>query len=76
MPPQFEISLDDVLAAAKALAAHERRSVGEVISELARQSLRRPEGGGERNGVPLLSAAPGAFRVTLEMINALRDERP
>ena len=32
---------DDVLAAAKELAAAERKSVGEVISALARRALRR-----------------------------------
>lgn len=65
---------DDVLGAAKAIAAQQRRSVGEVISELARRSLRRPQGGGERNGIPLLSPRPDAPPVTLETVNALRDE--
>lgn len=65
---------DDVLAAAKALAAQRNRSVGEVISELARNSLRRPQGGGERNGIPLLPAKQNKILVTLEMVNALRDE--
>lgn len=67
---------DDVLGAAKAIAAQQRRSVGEVISELARRSLRRPQGGGERNGIPLLSPRPDAPPVTLEIVNALRDELP
>ncbi|PRD42887.1 CopG family transcriptional regulator [Phyllobacterium phragmitis] len=67
---------DDVLIAAKAMAAQQRRSVGEVISDLARRSLRRPQRGGERNGVPLLSPRPDAPPVTLEIVNALRDELP
>jgi hypothetical protein len=33
---------DDVLIAAKAHAAREKRSLGAVISELARESLQRP----------------------------------
>jgi hypothetical protein len=33
---------DDVLIAAKAHAAREKRSLGSVISELARESLQRP----------------------------------
>ncbi|PDT28044.1 CopG family transcriptional regulator, partial [Rhizobium sp. L9] len=37
---------DDVLIAAKAMAAQQHRSVGEVISELARRSLRRPPSSG------------------------------
>ncbi len=31
---------DDVLAAAKSLASQQRKSLGEVISDLARQALR------------------------------------
>lgn len=67
---------DDVLVAAKALAAQRNRSVGDIISELARNSLHRPRGGGERNGIPLLSPRPDAAPVTLETVNALRDELP
>ena len=66
---------DDVLSAAKKLADQQRRSVGEVISDLARQGLRRPVAGGERNGVPLLSPRSDAL-VTLDIVNALRDEMP
>jgi hypothetical protein len=65
---------DDVLVAAKAMARQQDRSVGEVISDLARRSLRRPQAGGERNGIPLLSPRPDAPPVTLETVNALRDE--
>ena len=67
---------DDVLAAAKAVAAREGRSVGEVISELARRSLHRPVKSKERNGIPLLPADPKGALVTLETVNALRDELP
>ena len=35
---------DDVLYAVKSLARRQRRSVGEVISELARQALQTPVG--------------------------------
>ena len=66
---------DDVLSAAKKLADQQHRSVGEVISDLARQSLRRPATGGERNGIPLLSPRGDAM-VTLDIVNALRDEMP
>jgi hypothetical protein len=53
-----------------------RRSVGEIISELARNSLRQSNGGesgGERNGIPLLPSRAKAS-VTLEIVNSLRDE--
>lgn len=69
---------DDVLAAAKHLAQREQRSVGEVISALARQGLSRSARGvrAERNGIPLLPGSKHARPVTLELVNQLRDELP
>ena len=68
---------DDVLAAAKELAAREGKSVGEVISTLAREALRpKRTGRRTRNGVPLLPVRSGSKRVTLELVNQLRDELP
>ncbi len=68
---------DDVLAAAKELAAREGKSVGEVISTLAREALRpKRTGRRTRNGVPLLPLRSGSKRVTLELVNQLRDELP
>ncbi|WP_420959704.1 CopG family transcriptional regulator [Brucella sp. IR073] len=67
---------DDVLVAAKAMADQQNKSVGEVISDLARRSLRRAPVRGERNGIPLLTPRPDAPPVTLEIVNALRDELP
>jgi hypothetical protein len=66
---------DDVLAAAKELAAMERKSVGEVISVLARNALRpSPSSGATRNGIPLLPLRPGAPRVTSELVRQLQEE--
>ncbi len=68
---------DDVLAAAKGLAARQRKSIGEVISALARQALHPAVSYHEtRNGVPLLPQRPDAVPVTLELVNQLRDELP
>ena len=69
---------DDVLAAAKHLAEREHKSVGEVISSLARHGLTRGTRGGrsERNGIPLLPSRKAAVPVTLELVNQLRDEQP
>jgi hypothetical protein len=65
---------DDVLNAAKAIAELTHKSVGEVVSELARRALAPPAPAAERNGVLLLpQAAPGVI-VTPEMVNTLRDE--
>jgi hypothetical protein len=68
---------DDVLAAAKELADREGKTVGEVISGLARQALRPAKPArNKRNGVRLLPVRPGASRVTPELVNQLRDELP
>ncbi|RZU02368.1 CopG family transcriptional regulator [Rivibacter subsaxonicus] len=69
---------DDVLAAAKHLAERESRTVGEVISALARQGLHRGSrtAPAVRNGVPLLPARKAAKPVTMEIVNQLRDELP
>ena len=69
---------DDVLAAAKHLAERDHKSLGEIVSALARQGLgkgarsTRPV----RNGVLLLPARKGSTPVTLELVNQLRDEQP
>ena len=67
---------DDVLRAARQLAASKGRSLGEVLSELARASLTRAEAekSESRNGVKLLPVNPMASGSTLEEVNALRDE--
>ena len=67
---------DDVLVAAKAIAQQQDRSLGEVISDLARHSLRRPQSGVSRNGIPLLPVKAEAPPVTIDVVNALRDEMP
>jgi hypothetical protein len=68
---------DDVLAAAKELAATQRKSVGEVISLLARRALRPADSGGKtRNGVPLLPTSTDTLRITSELVQQLREELP
>lgn len=69
---------DDIPAAAKHHVEREHKTVGEVISALARQGLACTKRGGrsERNGVPLLPARSGASPVTMELVNQLRDEAP
>lgn len=64
----------DILITAKALARQQGKSVGEVVSKIARHAMRRAEFGGERNGIPLLSPRPNTPPVTLEIVNELRDE--
>ncbi len=68
---------DDVLSAARNMAARQHKSVGEVLSALARQALRRElPTGTVRNGVPLLPVRSEATPVTPELVNRLRDEWP
>jgi len=69
---------DDVLAAAKHLAERDGKTVGEIVSALARQGLNRGHRAAraERNGVPLLPSRRDAAPVTLELVNQLRDELP
>ncbi|MEN3339938.1 MAG: hypothetical protein V7647_3614 [Acidobacteriota bacterium] len=66
---------DDVLQAAKELAATRRLTAGAVVSELIRKALQpandRPH---VRNGVPVLSRRAGAPVTTMQLVNELRDE--
>ncbi len=65
---------DDILQAAKELAAARRTTAGKVLSELARKGLTSSPAGPVRNGVPLLPRRPaGAPRPTMQLVNELRD---
>lgn len=68
---------EDVLAAARALAERQGRTLGEVVSELARKGLapatKAPQ---YRNGIRLMPLRADARPTTLDAINALRDESP
>jgi hypothetical protein len=68
---------DDILQAAKELANLRGTTAGRMLSELARRGLQNARGQASdlRNGVPVLPRrAPGASKVTMGRINALRDE--
>ena len=67
---------DDVLVAAKAIARQQHKSLGEVVSELVRGALHRPAATSTRNGIPLLAVRDRQAVVTLDVVNALRDEAP
>lgn len=71
---------DDVLQAAREHAARERRSLGAVISDLARESLRRPApaaharpGRQGRQGGRFAVLPPRDEVVTLEHVRGLQD---
>ena len=66
---------DDVLMAAKELAAARHTTAGKVVSDLVRQALTPRRATRVRNGVPLLPARPrGAPRLTMKRVNELRDD--
>ena len=68
---------DDVLSAAKEMAATENKTVGEVISALARQALSPQESKAKtRNGVPLLKVRNRTTRVTSELVRQMSEELP
>jgi hypothetical protein len=68
---------DDVLLAAKERAKRERRTAGEVVSELLRQALNAPLPSAAREPKSVYGFKPFARRggiVTNELIDQLRNE--
>ncbi|HEX7388970.1 MAG TPA: hypothetical protein VF286_02585 [Acidiphilium sp.] len=66
---------DDILTVAKDLADRDHKTIGAVISALAREALRPATGAARRrNGIPLLPARGDGKRVTLDLVNRLRDD--
>ncbi|HEY5795533.1 MAG TPA: CopG family transcriptional regulator [Bosea sp. (in: a-proteobacteria)] len=67
---------DDVVRAAEKLAQEQDRTVGEVISELARRALPVEQTIVYQNGIPQLPISNPRAVVTLDHVNELRDEGP
>jgi hypothetical protein len=66
---------EDVLQAAKEIAANRGTTAGRVLSELARKGLEPTTSADIRNGVPLMPRRPkGSPPLTMETVNRLRDE--
>lgn len=60
---------DDILEAARSLAKSEERSLGEVISELARRGLAPSSSAMDHEeGFPVFSVSSGASPITPEMV--------
>ena len=65
---------DDVLEVARSLSEAEGKSVGAVISELARRGLApRPQEAAEE-GFPVFSVSSSAKPITLEMVQKALEE--
>jgi len=66
---------DDLLTAAKRLAHQKGVTLGEVISDLARQALPAKVTIKMRNGVELFPPRARGTKPDLHVVNKLRDER-
>ncbi|MCV2488452.1 antitoxin [Geodermatophilus sp. YIM 151500] len=64
---------DDVLAAARELAVQHRRSIGAVISELARRGL-TPARVESEDGLPVIRVPAGTPPITPAMVARALDE--
>jgi hypothetical protein len=67
---------EDVLLAAKEIAKQRGATVGQVLSDLARQALTRRAPVASKHGLPVFPVQSEAGVVTLELVNRLRDETP
>lgn len=66
---------DDVYEVARSIAAAERRSLGEIVSRLARLGLAPRANVRERNGFPVFEVPPAEHPITPDMVKrALEDE--
>ena len=66
---------DDVLQAAKEIAAAKGLTAGKVVSDLVRKALEPVARAEVRNGVPLMPRqAAGTPKMTMALVNELRDE--
>jgi hypothetical protein len=63
-----------VISIAKAIARQNKPIFGKAVSELARESLPPLASRAERNGMPLLPVRRPDAVVTLDIVNALRDD--
>jgi len=67
---------EDVLLAAKEIARQRRKTLGQVLSALVRDSLTRKSSVSKKHGLPLFPVQPDAGIVTMELVNQLRDDWP
>ena len=69
------LSLDaDILSAARQIAAAKSKSIGEVVSELARRGLEARAKPGTRQGFPVFQVSKGARPLTPEDVRRDEDE--
>ena len=65
----------EMLIIVKEISIQQHSSAGAVVSELLRKALQQGDTVLEvRNGIPLLPRRPNGPKVTMEMVNRLRDD--
>ncbi len=67
---------DDVLEAAKSLARSESRTLGKVLSDLARKGLAPDLHFAVRGDFPVFEVAPDASAITPERVQEALEEEP
>ena len=65
---------EDVLQAAKEIAAMRGQTAGQVVSTLLRKALEPAQTSKVRNGVPILPRRPGARLITTADVRRWTDE--
>lgn len=65
---------EEVLDAARSLARAEGKSIGKVISELARRGLAPRPQDNVRGGFPVFSVSPGARPLTAELVRRAAED--
>ncbi len=65
---------DDVLEAAKSIARAQDRTVGEIVSELARQGLTPRVSRAKRNGFPVFEVPSETAPITMEMVKQASED--
>jgi hypothetical protein len=65
---------DDVYQAARSLARAEDKSIGQVISELARKGLLPSDKAFDHGGFPVFDVPLDATPITLEMVQRAGDD--
>ena len=65
---------DDVLQAARSLALAEHKTVGKVLSELAKKGLRPQLHEAVKSGFPVFEVPADAPPITLEMVKQAEEE--
>lgn len=66
---------DDVVVAARNIARRDGRTMGEVVSDLVRRSLKGEQSRvAARHDLPIFDRKDHSVVVTLDLVNALRDD--